>query len=190
MGLLGPTLSGLLGPAPGYSFGTLFGLFRGSRARRAGRPCVGRGQLQFMRPPVGWVAMLGHLSLLQSCFVRRWVALGTCLISVRSSRDHWNCYSSDSILKSSARRAFPRNSDLFSFLFLPSGTNLLLTKNFSEIILFVKITNFTRNSLKKSFFPGNLESATSLKNYKKNSRGVIFVIISCQRVFFFCQTGT
>ena len=50
---------------------------------------------------------------------------------------------------------------------IPSDTKLLLTKNYSEIIIFAKITNFTRNSLKKSFFPGNLKSSKSLKNYEK-----------------------
>ena len=34
------------GPAPGYSFWTLFGLFRGSRPEGPGRPCVGRGRSQ------------------------------------------------------------------------------------------------------------------------------------------------
>ena len=34
---------------------------------------------------------------------------------------------------------------------LPSDTKLLLTKNYSKTIIFAKITNFTRNSLKKSF---------------------------------------
>ena len=68
---------------------------------------------------------------------------------------------------------------------IPSDTKLLLTKNYSEIIIFGKITNLTRNSLKKSLFPGNLESAKSLKNYEKNnSQGIVFVIISCQRVLF------
>ena len=52
-------------------------------------------------------------------------------------------------------------------LCLPSDTKLLLTKNYSEIIIFEKITNFTRNFPKKSFFPGDLESAKSLKNYEK-----------------------
>ena len=52
-------------------------------------------------------------------------------------------------------------------LTLPSDTKLLLTKNYSEIFIFAGITNFMRNSLKKSFFPGNLESVKSLKNYKK-----------------------
>ena len=44
----GRTLSDFWGPVLGYSFGTLFGLLRGSRARRARRPSVGRGQLQIM----------------------------------------------------------------------------------------------------------------------------------------------
>ena len=34
------------GPAPGYSFRTLFGLFRGSGPEGSGRPCVGRGRSQ------------------------------------------------------------------------------------------------------------------------------------------------
>ena len=46
LGLRGALFRDFWGPVPGYSFGTLFGLFRGSRARRARRPCVGRGQLQ------------------------------------------------------------------------------------------------------------------------------------------------
>ena len=36
------------GPAPGYSFRTLFGLFRGSGPEGPGRPCVGRGRSQFL----------------------------------------------------------------------------------------------------------------------------------------------
>ena len=65
---------------------------------------------------------------------------------------------------------------------LPFDTKLLLTKNYSEIIIFGKITNLTRNSLKKSLFPGDFENKKSLTNYEKNSQGIIFVIISCQRV--------
>ena len=37
------------GPAPGYSFRTLFGLFPGSGPEGPGRPCVGRGQSQDRR---------------------------------------------------------------------------------------------------------------------------------------------
>ena len=57
---------------------------------------------------------------------------------------------------------------------LPSDTKLLLTKNYSEIIIFVKITNFTRYSLKKSLFPGDFESAKCLKSYEKYFSGNYF----------------
>ena len=50
---------------------------------------------------------------------------------------------------------------------VPSDTKLLLTKNYFEIIISRKITNFTRNFWKKSFFPGDFESANSLENYEK-----------------------
>ena len=47
-----------------------------------------------------------------------------------------------------------------------------------------------------SFFPGHSESTKSLKNYENNSQGIIFVIISCQRVLYgifwghiFCKYG-
>ena len=39
------------GPAPGHSFRTLFGLFRGSGPEGPGRPCVGRGPSQPKGPP-------------------------------------------------------------------------------------------------------------------------------------------
>ena len=52
-------------------------------------------------------------------------------------------------------------------LILPSDTKLLLTKNYFKINIFEKITNFTRNSLEKSLFPGDFESVECLKNYKK-----------------------
>ena len=51
--------------------------------------------------------------------------------------------------------------------YLPSDTKLLLPKNCSEIIIFGKITKFTRNSLNLSFFLGNLKSSKPLKNYEK-----------------------
>ena len=42
---------------------------------------------------------------------------------------------------------------------------------------------FTRNSVKKSFFPGDLEGAKSLeKKRKEKKNGIIFAIILCQRV--------
>ena len=50
---------------------------------------------------------------------------------------------------------------------IPSDTKLLLTKNYSEIIIFAKITNLTRNSLKMSFFPGHFKRAECLGNYEK-----------------------
>ena len=65
---------------------------------------------------------------------------------------------------------------------LPSDPKLLLTKNYSKIIIFEKLRNFTRNFQKKSFFPGDFESANSLKIKKNNSQGIIFAIVSCQRV--------
>ena len=64
----------------------------------------------------------------------------------------------------------PRLKDelvLFRFLDIPCDTKLLLTKNYSEIIIFGKITNLTRNSLKMSFFPGHFERTKFLKNSEK-----------------------
>ena len=58
----------------------------------------------------------------------------------------------------------------------PSDTKLLLTKNYFEIIIFEKLRISRVISGKKSFFPGDLEGADSLKNSeKKNSQGIIFV---------------
>ena len=48
---------------------------------------------------------------------------------------------------------------------------------------YCKITNFTHNSLEEPSFPGVLEGTKSLVNCKKNSQGIIFVIISCQGVW-------
>ena len=42
-----------------------------------------------------------------------------------------------------------------------SGPGLLLTKNYSKIIIFEEITNLTRNSLKKPFFPEDFEGTNS-----------------------------
>ena len=47
---------------------------------------------------------------------------------------------------------------------------------------FLKITNFTRNFLKMSFFPGDFEGAKFLKNYENHSQGIIFATISRRRV--------
>ena len=57
---------------------------------------------------------------------------------------------------------------------IPSDTKLLLTKNDSEINIFGKITNLTRNSLKMSFFPGHFETTKFLKNYEKQFSGSYF----------------
>ena len=52
----------------------------------------------------------------------------------------------------------------------------------AKIALFAKITNFSHNSLKVPFFPGDFEGAKSIKNSKeKHSQGMIFVAILCQR---------
>ena len=65
----------------------------------------------------------------------------------------------------------------------PSDTKLLLANNYSKIIIFGKIMNLKRNSLKMSFFPGHFESTKYLKIItKKYFSGYFFVIISCQRV--------
>ena len=72
-------------------------------------------------------------------------------------------------MNATSQRIRTANLESLGYLFptLPSDTKLLLTKNYSEIIIFVKITNFTRNSLKKSLFPGDSESAKCLKNSEK-----------------------
>ena len=44
--LRGALFGNFWGPAPGYSFRTLSGLFRGSGPEGPGRPCVGRGRSQ------------------------------------------------------------------------------------------------------------------------------------------------
>ena len=44
---------------------------------------------------------------------------------------------------------------------------IITYENYSELIIFGKVTNLTRNSLKMSLFPGHLESAKSLQNYEK-----------------------
>ena len=53
---------------------------------------------------------------------------------------------------------------------IPSDTKLLLTKNDSEIYIYIYfriITNLTRNSLKMSFFRGHFESTNGPQNYEK-----------------------
>ena len=46
-----------------------------------------------------------------------------------------------------------------------------MQKQYSEISMLAQITNFTRNSLKKSFFPRDFEGAKSLSNYEKPFSG-------------------
>ena len=65
---------------------------------------------------------------------------------------------------------------------LPSDTKLLLMKKKLNKY-FWKITNFTRNFSGKSLsFPEIVRVQIPAKITKNNSRGIIFVIISCQRV--------
>ena len=55
-----------------------------------------------------------------------------------------------------------------------SDTKLLLTKNYSEITIFRKITNLTRNSLKMSLFLDISRARNPSKITKNNSQGIIF----------------
>ena len=50
---------------------------------------------------------------------------------------------------------------------LTSDTKLLLTKNYSEIIIFEKLRISRVIPFRMSFFPGHVESTKSLKNYEK-----------------------
>ena len=61
----------------------------------------------------------------------------------------------------------PVSLQVFYLFRMPSDTKLLLTKTYFEIIIFGKITNLARNSLKMSFFPGHFERTKCLKNYEK-----------------------
>ena len=62
---------------------------------------------------------------------------------------------------------------------LPSDTKCLLTKNYSKIIIFEKLRI---SRVKSPSLPKILRVQNRLKITKKNSQGIIFVIISCQRV--------
>ena len=64
---------------------------------------------------------------------------------------------------------------------VPSDTKLLLTNNFSKIIIFEKITNLTRNSLKCLSLLDIFRIQNTSKITRNNSQGIIFVIISCQK---------
>ena len=65
---------------------------------------------------------------------------------------------------------------------LPSDTKLLLTKNYSKIIIFEKLRISRVISRKSLSFLEILRVQIPSKITKKNSQGIIFAIISCQRV--------
>ena len=65
---------------------------------------------------------------------------------------------------------------------VPSDTKLLLTKNYFEIILFDKSRISRVISGKSLSFPEISRGQIPSKITKNNSQGIIFVIISCQRV--------
>ena len=65
---------------------------------------------------------------------------------------------------------------------LPSDTKILLTKNYFEISIFEKLRISHVISGKSLSFPEILRVQIPSKITKNNSRGIIFVIISCQRV--------
>ena len=82
-------------------------------------------------------------------------------------------------------KQWPNSLMFLSFVFLKTTRKSTekqgypLTQNYylQKVILksfFSKITNFTRNFWKKSFFPGDFEGANSLKNCEKNSWGNYF----------------
>ena len=71
------------------------------------------------------------------------------------------------------RASHPRN--------IPSDTKLLLTKNYSKIIIFEKLRISRVIPRKSPSFPKILRVQTRLKITKNNSQGIIFVIISCQK---------
>ena len=65
---------------------------------------------------------------------------------------------------------------------IPSDTKLLLTKNYSEIIIFEKLRISRVISRKSLLFLEISRAQNPSKITKNNSQGIIFVIISCQRV--------
>ena len=95
-------------------------------------------------------------------------------------------------------RNFPETKDLSTLsevpswpnisqqMSLPSDTKLLLTKNYFEIIIFEKLRISRVISGKSLSFPEILRGQIPSKITKNNSQGIIFVIISCQRVFKKC----
>ena len=73
---------------------------------------------------------------------------------------------------------------------LPSDTKLLLTKNYSEIIIFEKLRISRVISGKSLSFPEILRVQIPSKITKNNSRGIIFVIISRRRVISLSSLGS
>ena len=65
---------------------------------------------------------------------------------------------------------------------LPSDTKLLLAKNYSEIIIFEKLRISCVIPWKNPSFPEISRVQNPSRITKNNSQGIIFVIISCQRV--------
>ena len=65
---------------------------------------------------------------------------------------------------------------------VPSDTKLLLTKNYSKIIIFEKLRISRVISRKSLSFLEILKVQIHSKITKNNSQGIIFAIISCQRV--------
>ena len=74
------------------------------------------------------------------------------------------------------------------FSHLPFDTKLLLTKNYFEIIIFEKLRISRVISGKSLSFLETLRVQIPSKITKNNSQGIIFAIISCQRVVF-CQSS-
>ena len=72
---------------------------------------------------------------------------------------------------------------------LPSDTKLLLTKNYSEISIFETLRISRVIPLKCLYFLDISRAQNPSKITKNNSQGIIFVIISCQRVFERCTYG-
>ena len=72
-------------------------------------------------------------------------------------------------------------------LTIPSDTKLLLTKNYSKIIIFGKLRISRVIPWKCLYFLDISRGQNASKITKNNSQGIIFVIISCQRVLRFKQ---
>ena len=88
----------------------------------------------------------------------------------------WSCWSKDGI------DGLYHRGQMSTKKALPPDTKLLLTKNYSEVIIFAKITNSTSNPRKCPYFLEILRVQNASNITKNNSQGIIFVIISCQRL--------